>query len=225
MPGAYGDLAVGGDGAIHVVAANGSARDGAFGKVGQTIDYTVSKDGGKTFSAVVHVNADDESIPFFFVNPGVEVDDKRHTIYVTYARGAADVAWDIVLAASKDGGATWTRTVVNDDGHCAAHMDPMAAIDAKTGRVHVAWLDDRDGHGALAYAVCEPGGAKCGANQRASDAPFAAFSFVRHAGTWMGEYASLVIDGKRRALHTVWTQPVASPRGPVSRVFHAAAKL
>ena len=225
MDASYGDVAIGGDGAIHVVGADGSPKGGAFGKVGQTIDYTVSKDGGKTFASVVHVNGDDESIPFFFVNPGVEVDDRRHIVYVTYARGAADGAWDIVLAASKDGGKTWTRTIVNDDGHCAAHMVPMAAIDPKTGRVQVAWLDDRDGHGALAYAACEPGGARCAANQRASDDPFAAFSFVRHAGPWMGEYASLVVDAKRRALHAVWTQPVATPRGPASRVFHAAAKL
>jgi hypothetical protein len=225
MDASYSDLAIGGNGAIHVVGANGSPKSGAFGAVGQTIDYVVSKDGGKTFSKVVHVNGDDESIPFFFVNPGVEVDDKRHTVYVTYARGATDAAWDIVLAASKDGGKTWTRTVVNDDGHCAAHMVPNAAIDPATGRVHVTWLDDRDGHGALGYAVCEPGGAKCAKNERASDDPFAAFSFVRHAGPWMGEYASLVVDPKRHALHAVWTQPVATPRGPASRVFHAAAKL
>jgi len=225
MDGSYGDLAIDAKGGIHVVGGNGSPKSGPFGAVGQTIDYTVSTDGGATFAPVRHVNAGDESIPFFFVNPGVEVDSARHHIYVTYARGGADAAWDIVLATSSDDGATWTRTIVNDDGHCAAHMVPMSALDPATGKLHVTWLDDRDGHGALAYAVCEPGGSKCGANERASDAPFAAFSFVRHSGPWIGEYAGLVVDDDRRVLHAVWTQPVAGPNGPVSRVFHAQAAL
>jgi hypothetical protein len=224
MPASYGELAVDGR-TLYAVGVDGSPRGGAFGAVGQTITLATSADGGATWSAPRAVSGDGESIPFFFVNPGVEVDAARHHIYVSYARGAADAAWDIVLATSSDGGATWTRTVVNDDGHCAAHMVPSIALDAKTGRVHVTWLDDRDGHGALAYAVCEPGGARCGANQRVSDAPFAAFSFVRHSGPWVGEYDGLVIDAKRRVLHAVWTQPVAGPDGPVSRIFHAEAKL
>ncbi len=224
MDASYGDLAIDASGAIHVVGANGSPKSGAFGAVGQTIDYTVSTDGGAHFAPVVHVNGDGESIPFFFVNPGVEVDAARKTIYVAYARGGADAAWDIVLAASKDGGATWTHTVVDRGGRCARAV-PMIALDPASGRVHVAWLDDRDGRGALAYAVCEPGGARCGAEERASDAPFAAFSFVRHGAPWMGEYASLVIDGAHRALHAVWTQPVATPAGPASRLFHASAPL
>jgi hypothetical protein len=35
----------------------------------------------------------------------------------------------------------------------------------------------------------------------------------------------LFVDAKRRVLHALWTQPVIENDVPVSRVFHATAKL
>src|SRR5206468_3934100 len=111
-----------------------------------------------------------------------------------------------------------------DDAACANHMAPQAALDPRTGVLHVTWLENRSGQGGLAYASCEPGGAACGANEAVSDA-FASYSFARHSPEWLAEYGSLFVDADRRLLHSVWTQTVDESGKPVARIFHAQAKL
>ena len=126
---------------------------------------------------------------------------------------------------SKDGGATWTQVKLNDDESCASHMIPDLVVDPKTGKVHVFWIENRTGKGDAVYAVCDAGGAACGANERISDEPFASYSLSRHSNRWLGEYNSFVLDDKRRVLHAVWAQTVDEGDGPTGRIFHASAKL
>ncbi len=223
-PGIYGDLEVDATGAVHAVALDGGPAGGPT-SADNKVSYAVSRDGGTSFSPPSVVSRPGERLPFFFSNPNVSVDTRRKRIHVVYPHGSADGAWDIVLATSADGGRTWRHTTVNDDGHCASHMLPQVVVDEATGEVHVAWYDQRDGAGAVAYAVCRGGGATCGKNQLLSDTPFASYSYVRHGTGWLGEYWGLVLDPRRRMLHAVWTQPVAEPRGAISRIFHAQAKL
>jgi hypothetical protein len=222
-PGAYGDLAVDAAGTVHVVAVDGGPGAVLTG-TDKRVTYAASTDGGKTFSTPVAVSADGESIPFFFSNPNLGLDGKAKRIYAAYPTGTPDGAWDIMLATSNDRGVTWTRTQVNDDARCASHMVPQVAVDPRSGEVHVTWLDGRGG-GRLAYAVCAAGGATCGKSESVSDVPFAAYGFVRHGATWLGEYYGLVLDAKRKLLHAVWTQPVSEAAQPISRIFHAQAKL
>ncbi|MET0595200.1 MAG: sialidase family protein, partial [Polyangiaceae bacterium] len=131
----------------------------------------------------------------------------------------------IVLATSRDGGASWHRTRVNDDAPCANHMTPSAALDPRTGRVHVIWLENRTGKGGVAYASCEPGGERCSPNESVSDEPFASYGFVRHSPRWLSEYGSLLIDAKRSVMHAVWTQTVETPKGAMARIAYARAAL
>ena len=58
-----------------------------------------------------------------------------------------------------------------------------------------------------------------------SATPFASYELVRHSKNFLGEYGSLILDAKRRALHVVWTQTVAEDAGPAARVFYARAGL
>jgi hypothetical protein len=104
-------------------------------------------------------------------------------------------------------------------------MLPEAVLDPRTGKLHVIWTENRGGTGRVAYAICDPGGKKCGASETVSDAPFAAYALVRHSSKWLGEYGALLIDGKRRLLHAVWTQTVEEKGRPIARIFHAAARL
>ncbi|HEX5058502.1 MAG TPA: sialidase family protein, partial [Kofleriaceae bacterium] len=62
-----------GDGKLHVVAMTGSAL-GAYGSAQQVIQYTVSSDGGATFSPPIVVSGRDEKLPYFFATPVLAVD-------------------------------------------------------------------------------------------------------------------------------------------------------
>lgn len=164
-------------------------------------------------------------VPYLFSNAQVVVDEARKSVYVVYPTGTPDGRWDLVLATSKDSGAHWKRTKVNDDAPCANHMTPSAALDPHTGRVHVIWTENRAGLGGDAYASCDPGGARCSANETVSDVPFASYGFVRHSPRWLSEYGSLLFDAKKRALYAVWTQTVETRKGAAARIFHARADV
>ena len=225
LEGIYGTVVVGRDGRLHVVTLNGGPGEGGdFGSDKQTVEYAMSRDGGATFSKAAAVTATGESVPFFFSNPAIAVDDKRGWIYIAYTRGRHDGLWDIAVAASKDG-SSWTRTRIGDDPPCATHMVPNVAVDPTTGTLHVAWYDSHGEHGRFAHATCAAGAASCKDAGSINDVPFAALGTVRHASTWIGEYESLLVDDKRRVLHAVWTQPIDDHGKPISRIFHATAKL
>ncbi len=218
----YGDLEVSSDGIVHVVGGTGTPRMGLASTPEHHVLYTSSSDGGQTFAPPTQVSAADEPIPFFFKNPQVAADPKRKLLYAVYATGGADARWDIRLATSKDAGRTWSRITVNDDS-CANHMIPTLAVDAKTGRAHVLYLDSRDGGRAM-YAACDAGGARCGPPEAVSDR-FSHYGFCRHCSTWLSEYPSLLIDPARRTLHALWTQPVREGEADMSRIFQASARL
>jgi hypothetical protein len=223
LTGIYGHAAVGADGALHVVTINGGPP-GGLGSADQQIEYTVSRDGGASFRGAVKVSGRDETLPFFFSNPSLAVDDRRGWLYVAYARGGRDGIWDIVVAASKDHGATWKRTRIGDTPACAIHMVPNLALDPTTGTLHVAWYDT-EGGARFAHASCKVGAAACQVAGAISDAPFAILSTVRHGAAWIGEYQALLVDDKRRLLHAVWAQPIDEGGQPISRIFHATARL
>lgn len=227
--GAYGDVELAQSGKLHLVFV--SARDSKdsspdrFGDLRNAVFHTRSDDGGRTFSAPAPVSTTRQAVPFFFSNPQVRADEDRGFLYVVYPSGPADGRWNIILAASRDQGQTWTQVRVNDDPPCANHMTPRAALDPRTGILHVTWLENRSGRGALAYAACQPGGARCGPNEQVSETPFASYTFERHLPAWLAEYGALVVDPERSTLHAVWTQPVKENGEAISRIFHARAKL
>jgi hypothetical protein len=222
--GAYGDVAIDGKGRVHiavVMSESGGVR--AWGSADNTIAYSVSTD-GKTFGKPLTVSAPGELVPAFFVNPTIAVDDRRGWIYVAYAAGTPDGTWDIRLAATRDGGKTWTRLKVNDDPTCANHMVPNLALDPADGTLHVTFYENRGGAGHLAYTTCKPAGGACAPVTRVSP-DMAAYELVRHSSMWLGEYASLVLDPKRKQLHAVWTHTVQEGPHAIGRLRHASRKL
>jgi hypothetical protein len=221
--GSYGDAEVAADQSLQVVYLAGD--DAGYGDTGLRVEYVRSSDGGESFSAPVTVNEPDEPIPFYFASPQVAIDDRRNMIYVAYATGTPDGRWDLVLAASSDGGAVWTRTKVNDDAPCASHILPAMAVEPRSGRVHLAWTENRGGVGRVVYAACETGGARCSPNEAVSDVPFATYSLGRKTPRSFGDHGALVLDPRRRAVHVAWTQPVDEGQGPVARIFAATGKL
>lgn len=222
--GSYGDVAIDGKGRVHVAVSEADPRGAAaWGSPENKIVYTVSAD-GKTFGKPVTVSAPGESVPFYFVNPTIAVDDRGGWVYVAYAAGTPDGKWDIQLAATRDGGKTWKRTKVNDDATCANHMVPNLALDPADGALHVTFLENRGGRGHLAYTTCKPAGGPCAPAVRASP-DMAAYELVRHSSKWLGEYGALVVDPKRRLLHSVWTQTEQEGEHAIARLRYATRKL
>jgi hypothetical protein len=162
-----------------------------------------------------------ESIPFFFANPTLAIDERRGALHVAYAAGTPDGRWDIQLASSRDAGRSWKRIRVNDGPRCGNHMVPNLAVDAR-GRVHLTWYQNRGGRGHLAYTTCSAG--RCAAARRVAP-DMAAYELVRHSSKWLGEYESLVIDERRRRVHAVWTQVVDEGGRPIARIHHATGPL
>ncbi len=223
LTGTRGNAVASSDGRLHVVALDGGLL-GGYGSAQHAIEYAVSSDDGATFSSPVAVSAPDELVPYFFSNPSLAVDVKRRWLYVAYVRGGRDARWDIVLAASKDGGATWKRTTLAAGG-CAVHMVPNLALDAKTGTLHVAYYDSEGAPGRFVHASCGPGVTRCTVHGAIGDQPFAELSLGRLASTWVGEREALLVDDRRRTLHAVWAQTIDEAGRRVTRIFHAAAKL
>lgn len=221
--GGWGGVELTASGVLSVAHMRATERIDGFGDKKTVIELARSEDGGKTFVTSV-VSEPGQPIPMFFANPQIVSDEARKLLYVVYPTGARDGRWDLVLATSKDAGKTWSRIKVNDDASCANHAGPQAVIDPKTGRVHVTWLENRTGKGGVAYASCDPGGAKCTANEAVST-PFASYVLTRHSPKWMGEYGTLLFEADKRRLHSVWTQTVDESGQPTARIFYATAQL
>jgi hypothetical protein len=223
--GVYGDVEVAANGSVHVVGAGFTNTSNRLGDVANTVRYTVSGDGGQTFSALRAVEEASEPTPWYFSNPQLVFDTLQSRLHVVYAAGTPDGKWNIRLATSTDAGVTFTRITVNDDAPCANHATPTIALEVASGRLHVAWIENRGGTGHVAYAACAAGGATCGANEAISDQSFASYELVRHSPRWMGEYFSLLVDPAGTKLHAVWTQTVAEKSGVRARIFHSARGL
>lgn len=221
----YGDIEVDSAGDVHIVNTSVHPKgDARLGDPKGRIEYVASVDGGATFSQPVTVSRPGKPVPGLFANPQVVSDPKRGSIYVVYPMGVAKTrSWDIVIAHSRDGGKSWSHRKVNDDATCANHGIPDAVLDPESGEVHVMWVENRNGFGQAAYAVCDAD--KCSANELISDQPFVAYYFKRHNNTWLGEYNKMVIDHERRVLHAVWSQPLDESGIARNRIMHAKRQL
>lgn len=223
--GLYGDAEVSSDGNLHVTYITGTAGPSGFGDLNTWVEYVSSNDGAQTFTSAKRVSSTTEPVPGRFSNPQLVGNPANGSVHVVYPSGASDGAWDIRLATSTDGGGTWNRIKVNDDDHCANHMLPAMVLEPSEGTLHVAWLENRNGQGQVAYTTCAKDGKSCAANERISDKPFADYSLVRHSPKWVGDYFSLVMDEQRKAVHAIWAQPVSENGQVRARVFHAKAAI
>jgi hypothetical protein len=149
------------------------------------VGYYVSQGGGATFPPR-NVRSFGEGLVRAAVSPD------RRRVYVA----GDSTAGGLAMHVSTDGGTRWNVTRVDDAGRASAWRYPAVHVDQK-GRVHVVWMDDRSGFGALYHAYSDDGGDHFSPSTRVSDTPFA---FAANApppppatqdGTWIGDYLSL----------------------------------
>jgi hypothetical protein len=158
------------------------------------------------FGANVKANADGDLV--VSNGPRVLPSVSGTKVYVVYTAGTPDaLRWDIRLTWSDDSGQTFTTSALtlNDDGTCATHLLPAAAIDA-ADRLHVVWYDNRFGsdQGALFYGSFDPLVGTPAANQLVSDDTFELTTDTR-ASNRLGSYVGLAVDGT--AIYATWADP------------------
>lgn len=173
-------------------SGGGGDSSARFGSPSNRVLFRRSRDGFRTLDPLRVVSRPSDAP--VYAQPPVALDgaDTAHVVYVT---GDATGAWDVILATSTDGGDTWRHRKVNDDPEsCALHMLPSMVVDRVTHDVHVTWMENRFGEGAVAYARC-PGDAAtpCGRNEQVSDRPFR-LSSSRNPQIWHGDYNGLTLS-------------------------------
>jgi hypothetical protein len=125
---------------------------------------------GETTPAVI-ANGDGQRPAAIHQAPGLAA-GQDGSVYLTWSAPPASAnagmfASDLLLARSKDGGATFLEpTVVNDDGKAISHSFEDVLVGA-TENIYVSWLDgrakDRSGAAAL-FACSQDQGKSVGAN-------------------------------------------------------------
>ena len=170
----------------------GADSNARFGSPANRVLFRRSRDGFRTLESMRVVSRTTDSP--VYVQPPVALDG-TDTVHVVYVSGDATGAWDIILATSTNGGETWQHRKVNDDPEsCALHMLPSMVVDPITHDVHVTWMENRFGEGAVAYARCAGNPATaCGRNEQVSDRPFR-LSSSRNPQIWHGDYNGLTLS-------------------------------
>lgn len=162
-------LAVGPDGSVHLSWTwFQSLPNGKFGS--SPIFLASSHDGGLSWSDPHQVS----SAAYPYNQGSIPAVAPDGTIYVSFIAAMPEAGYQadaVVLARSRDGGLTWSNTPgprVYDDVNCyptqiggqgrqtlsaqnyRINSFPAMAVDANTGRVHIAWADNR-GHPSCGY--------------------------------------------------------------------------
>ena len=170
----------------------GATSEVRFGSADNRVLFRRSHDGWRTTEGTRVVSRLTDSP--VYTQPPVALDG-NDTAHVAYVTGDATGAWDIVLATTTDGGASWHYRTVNDDPEpCATHMLPSMLVDPTTHAVHITWLENRFGEGATAYARCPADPSMpCARNQQVSDAAFT-LTTSRNPMIWHGDYAGVALS-------------------------------
>ena len=151
---------------------------------------------------------------------------KAYTEYrVAYVVGDG-VRRGISVQRTDDGGQTWRMSRVDDRMPASAWRYPVIHVDA-ANRVHVVWMDDRTGQGALYHAYSDDEGATFSADTRVSDVDF---PFPVNApppppatqdGSWIGDYHAITsVDG---AVVVAWADQRAG--NPLTTVYVSVGRF
>jgi hypothetical protein len=147
--------------------------------------YYLSSDRGATFTTKVTRTFADKLAR-------VAISPDRRTVYVV--GDGATVG--LLIHVSADGGRTWRVSRVAYSPQAHAWRYPAIHVDGR-GRIHVVWMDDRSGFGALYHAYSDDSGVHFSADTKISDQSFA---FPANApepppatqdGTWIGDYLAV----------------------------------
>ena len=151
----------------------------------------------------------------------VAVSPDRRTAYVI----GDSKAGGLYVHVTSDG-VTWRMTRVDDAPQATAWRYPAIHVDDR-GRIHIVWIDDRTGYGALYHAYSDDGGTSFSPSTCVSDRPFLFPADypppppATQNGTWIGDYLSLTTVGDK--VIVAWSDQ--RRRTPKSVVYVAVGKI
>lgn len=181
------DTAFGDHGRIHLVWLQAGADPGvgALPSVPNPIVASYSDDGGETFGEPVPVSTPDRRR---VVAPAVRVGAEGRVDVVYYDLGdderdyqgldgpVWDGTWSLVLAASDDGGATFSERSVVEDSVVPAErvqliftMPPASMARSHDGTLYVAWHDARNGDADVFVRRSTDGGSSWSTPRQVND--------------------------------------------------------
>lgn len=142
-------------GTIHV-----SYQDVQFG-MPTAIWYTRSTDGGVTFQPAVPVATADPSKPFSWEGNFVVSPDQQHLFLVYNKRangviGVSSSAEEVWVAASHDGGTTWSSSRITSTPKSASYLYPSIGMD-KGGGLHVVYASSTGSDQPIWYSYSATG--------------------------------------------------------------------
>ncbi|HEX7288495.1 MAG TPA: exo-alpha-sialidase [Candidatus Angelobacter sp.] len=197
---------VGPDGTLYVVWSQDSQ-----------IVFTVSRDGGKTFSPARNII---HTAPIMFAVQTLERANGFPQISIDPAHGKLYLTWsdyrngdlDVFSAASTDGGRTWSAHVrVNNDvlHNGADQFFQWLAVDPTDGAINVVFYDrrrDPDNRKQVVVLARSTDGGRTFTNYAWTENLFEA------GGVFFGDYSGLAAHGGR--VYGVWTEkPEGQPTG------------
>jgi hypothetical protein len=124
------------------------------------------------------------------------VSTDRRAVYVV----GDSVSGGLMLSVFVDAGRNWRVSRIAADERASPWRYPTVTV-GPDDRVHVIWMEDRDGSGAIYNAYSDDRGVTFSAAARVCDAPFpfpAGAPAAAHAnqdGTWIGDYLSATTVG------------------------------
>ena len=189
-----------------------------------SIQLTKSIDRGLTFTDLGPVSASTDQV--LFEAPSLAMDTNKH-LYVGYTaspQGTDAKYWDAMVATVDVSAATPVvahRVRASDDkASCFQHFHAMVQVDPASGKVFVAWLDNRNnGKGGTYYAVSTDQGATFSANKRISDSDYTFNPDHQNAQlNFLGDYFGFLFDGTK--LRVAWSDP---RNGNDAQVIYAGA--
>ena len=218
---------VGADGVIHVIGMN----IGINSNKKQNLLYARSTNGGQSFSDTQrlegvgalpqlastakglliagpagYVTSSDNGRAFGAARPRifgqaiarVAVSNDRKTIYVV----GDSVGGGLFVHVTEDLGKSWRKQRVDSAAKATAWRYPAIQVD-KAGRLHIVWLDNREGRGNVYHTYSDDRGRSFAKETRVSDARFALPADApppppaTQNGTWIGDYLSLTTAGDK----------------------------
>jgi len=130
-------------------------------------------------------------------------------VYVVYSNHISG-NWDAVLTVTRDGGCSFgPNKVVNDtsQGEPSDQLSPAIAVDF-TGKIYVAWQDNRVSPSGIYLAKSLDGGFSFGSNQKVGP------------GAGGGQYTPTLATGPRGQVYVAWSEYLST----TSRLFFGRSR-
>jgi hypothetical protein len=223
-------VACGPHGGVYVVYAAGSTAEAMPRamtptqprETPTTVTVLCSHDGGQTFGRSVKLGRGtiDIAFPHTYSDslPAIAADPEGGLVCAVFTVHATPGHADLLLAASHDGGRTWSRAKAVTPRDQVIYFQPQVAIDA-AGRIGVMAFAMTDGNVSVVLMFSEPGSPRFGHPITVTHQPFDPGKSGRGRRWWIGDYQALATTP--RAFHPLWNDT----RTGQLQLFTAAVRI